>query len=561
MSAEPSTTATADGPAPAGPAGVSRTGLDVRDLGWFRPLAGDYAGNYDNVAALYAGNPQAPEAWRAAVQRAQQRARTPQDIARVIADQQSGRGAPPEARAAGALLADPLTVAVVTGQQAGAFGGPLFTLLKAVTAIQLARKTATVQGCPAVAVFWVDAEDHDWEEVGSCTVLDAAFHPRTVTLAAPEGAGELPVAALTLDERIAQSVAEIQSALAPTDFTASVVEALNAAWRPGAGMADAFARWLESVLGRYGLIVFDSSDKAAKPLAGSVFVRELTHPGHTAQLATDAGRELAARGHQPQVTPHPDSVALFHLNGDRSPVRRVDAGFAVGEQQYTADALIEEAQNHPERFSPNVLLRPIVQDTLFPTIAYVAGPSELAYLGQLGAVYEHFGIPMPLIYPRATATLIDAAAARFLSKYKVPIEDLQQQDESTLNRLLHAQLPEEVEQSLTDAESTLRRTMQRVIEAMPAIDPTLAGAARTTLGKMEHDLRGLQSKVIQGAKRRDETLRRQFMRAQAQIFPLGHLQERTLGVPFFLNRYGPALVDRLLTELPLDLGKHWVMTI
>ena len=208
-----------------------------------------------------------------------------------------------------------------------------------------------------------------------------------------------------------------------------------------------------------------------------------------------------------------------------------------------------------------MLLRPIVQDTLFPTIAYVAGPSELAYLGQLGGVYQHFGIPMPLMYPRATATLIDAGAARFLSRYNLPIDALQQPDESALNRLLQAQLPVEVEQSLSDADASIRRSMQRVIDAMPALDPTLAGAAKTTLGRMEHDLRGLQSKVIHGAKKRDETLRRQFTRAQAQIFPLGHPQERTLGVVFFLNKYGPALVDRLLEELPVDLGRHWVMTI
>ena len=561
MSAEPSTTVKADGPATAEPAGVSRTGLDVRRFAWFRPLAGDYAYNFANVSSLYAGDPQSPDAWRQAVERAQRRPRNPGDIANVIAGQQTRRSAPPEARAAGALLADPATVAVVTGQQAGALGGPLFTLLKAVTAIQLARKASVDHSCPAVAIFWVDAEDHDWEEVGSCTVLDEAFQPRTVTLAAPEGAGELPVAALTLDDRIEQALSGMESALAATDFTPSVLQALRGAWKPGAGMADAFARWLETVLGPYGLIVFDSSDPAAKPLASEVFVRELTQPGHTAQLATSAGHELAARGHQPQVTPQPDSVALFHLNGDRRPIRRQGDGFLVGEDRYPAVALVQEARSHPGRFSPNVLLRPIVQDTLFPTVAYVAGPSELAYLGQLAGVYRHFGVPMPLMYPRATATLIDAAAARFLRKYGVPIEDLQQQDESALNRLLHAQLPEEVEHSLSEAESSVRQTLQRVIEALPAIDPTLAGAARTTLGKMEHDLRGLRSKVIQGAKRRDETLRRQFTRAQAQIFPLGHPQERTLGVVFFLNRYGPALVDRLLAELPLELGKHWVMRI
>jgi bacillithiol synthase len=176
-------------------------------------------------------------------------------------------------------------------------------------------------------------------------------------------------------------------------------------------------------------------------------------------------------------------------------------------------------------------------------------------------VYSQFGIPMPLMFPRGSATLVDSSTARFLSKYEFPLADLRPQDESGLNRLLQAQLPPEVEQSLTDAEAAIRTALQRVIDAMPALDPTLAGAAKTTVGKMEHDLRSLHSKVIQAAKRRDETLRRQFTRAQAQIFPLGHPQERTLGVVFFLNRYGPALVDRLLDELPLEMGRHWVLTV
>jgi uncharacterized protein YllA (UPF0747 family) len=249
------------------------------------------------------------------------------------------------------------------------------------------------------------------------------------------------------------------------------------------------------------------------------------------------------------------------MNGARTAIRRHDDGFAIGERVVPADRLIEEARSSPSHFSPNVLLRSVVQDSLFPTIAYVPGPSELAYLGQLGGVYEHFGVPMPLLHPRATATLIDSAAARFLQRYELPIEALQPQDEAALNRLLESQLPESIEHAMKDAQDSVHRSMQRLAEAMPDLDPTLAGAARTTLGKMEHELRGLHAKVIHAAKRRDETLRRQFGRAQAQVFPLGHPQERTLGIAFFLNRYGPAAVDRLLAELPLDLGYHWVVTI
>jgi uncharacterized protein YllA (UPF0747 family) len=233
----------------------------------------------------------------------------------------------------------------------------------------------------------------------------------------------------------------------------------------------------------------------------------------------------------------------------------------IGDQNYAPASLIQQATTAPSTFSPNVLLRPVVQDSLFPTVCYVAGPNELAYLGQLRLIYDRFGVPMPLMYPRASATLLDSAALRFLQKYKLPLEALQPQDESALNHLLESQIPAAVEESFANASHAIESSMGRLIQAMPAVDPTLEGAAKSTLGRMQHDLSTLHSKLIQAAKRRDETLRRQYMRTRALAFPLGHAQERTIGFVSFLNQYGPALIDRLDDELPLDLGHHWVVSI
>jgi len=165
------------------------------------------------------------------------------------------------------------------------------------------------------------------------------------------------------------------------------------------------------------------------------------------------------------------------------------------------------------------------------------------------------------MYPRATATLLDSAAVRFLTKYKLPIEALQAQDEAALNELLKAQIPPIVEDSFADASRAIDEQMTRLVQTVPALDPTLEGAAKSTLGRMQHDLQTLHGKVIQAAKRRDETLRRQFMHARALAFPDGHAQERTIGFVSFLNQYGPALVERLDEELPLDMGRHWIVTI
>jgi bacillithiol biosynthesis cysteine-adding enzyme BshC len=535
--------------------------VDVRRFPWIRPLAGDYAYNFTKVGSLYAGNPIEPDAWRDAVARAQHKARDRAAVVSLLQAQQEQRNAPPAARAAVARLADPASVAVVTGQQAGAFGGPLFTLLKALTALQLARRTERDLKVPVAAVFWVDAEDHDWEEVRSCTVLDAEFQPRTVTLPDLEGAGELPIAQLKLDPGVERTIDELASVLQQTEFTSQVIAEIRAAWKPGTGMARAFATWIETLLGPHGLVVFESADPRAKPLVADVFSKELASPGRTAALAAEAGESLAARGHAPQVVLQPDSVALFSLDEGRRPIKRQGDQLVIGEMVHTSEALARDAAARPGGFSPNVLLRPIVQDTLFPTICYVAGPSELAYLGQLRGVYEQFGVPMPLMFPRTTATLLDSGAARFLEKYDVPFLDLRTPDESALNKLLEAQLPATVEESLRAAAAQTQQSMARVVEALPSLDPTLAGAAKTTLGKMEHELQSLHSKVIHAAKKRDETLRRQFVRAQAQAFPHGHPQERTLGVVYFLNKYGPGLVDLLLEELPIDLGQHWLVTL
>jgi bacillithiol biosynthesis cysteine-adding enzyme BshC len=336
---------------------------------------------------------------------------------------------------------------------------------------------------------------------------------------------------------------------------------LRRAYAPGIGMADAFGRWMEDVLGNRGLIVYDSSDAASKPIVSDVFARELSNPGHTVKLAALAGSDLTARGYHAQVHAQDDSLALFYLEGGRRAIRQQDGRFLVGDHQYAAPALVEQATSQPAGFSPNVLLRPIVQDTIFPTICYVAGPNELAYLGQLRGVYAHFGVPMPLFYPRASATVLDSAALRFLTKYKLPLEALQAQDEAALNELLKTQIPPVVEESFAEAEKAIEAQMARLIAAMPALDPTLEGAARSTLERMQRDLQTLHGKMIQAAKRRDETLRRQFIHARALAFPGGHAQERTVGFLSFLNQYGPALVDRLDEELPLDLGRHWIVTI
>jgi uncharacterized protein YllA (UPF0747 family) len=201
-----------------------------------------------------------------------------------------------------------------------------------------------------------------------------------------------------------------------------------------------------------------------------------------------------------------------------------------------------------------------VQDTLFPTICYVAGPSELAYHAQLGGIYEAFGVERPLLASRASATLLDSAAVRFLDRHDLPFESLQARDDSALNRLLEALLPASVEQTFDDTERLTTEQAARLREVVIAVDPTLAGAVDTTLDRIRDTLKTLHNKILQARKKKDETLRRQFVRTRNLTFPDGSPQERVLSVAFFVNRCGPGLSDRLLDALPALVDRHYLIT-
>jgi len=363
-----------------------------------------------------------------------------------------------------------------------------------------------------------------------------------------------------LDPYVDTTIDELEQRLAPTEFTAALMASFRRHYRSGNGVSRAFAGWIEEILGPEGLVVFEAEDPKAKPLVASLFVREFTHPCETSRSARIAGQAMAALGHSAQIDPSEDMVCLFYLDGQsRRPIRCRDGQFTIGEDACDAVALAREAADHPERFSPNVLLRPLVQDTLFPTVCYVAGPSELAYQAQLGEAYRANDLPQPLLASRASATILDAAATKFLDRFGLALEALQPQDDSALNRLLQGQLPPELETLFAELGADIEDGTARLKPSVAAVDPTLAGAVDTTRDRIRETLKTLQSKIVQASKKKDDTLRRQFIRTRTLVFPGGSPQERVLGSAFFLNRYGPAFTARLLEALPALPTAHYVI--
>jgi bacillithiol biosynthesis cysteine-adding enzyme BshC len=417
----------------------------------------------------------------------------------------------------------------------------------------------------AVPVFWVEAEDHDWEEVRTATVLDRDFTVASLTLHALDGAGERSVGSLTLDAGIDQMISALEQLLAPTEFTAEVLGALRRRYAGGASLGTACAGWFDDLLGQHGLVVFESNDPAAKPAVADLFARELASPSRAAALVAESAAEMSRLGHAPQVEPAADAVCLFYVSdAGRQPIKRQGADYLIGETVRTASDLAAEASAHPERFSPNVLLRPLVQDRLFPTVCYVGGPSELAYQAELGSLYRELGVERPLLASRTSATLVDSAAGRFLDRHDVPYEAFQAQDELALNKLLESQLPPSVDRAIEAIGEYVGARADELKATVESIDPTLAGVVDTTFDRIRGTLDTMQTKIVQASKKKDDTLRRQFIRTRALLFPDGHPQERLLNVAFFVNRYGLAIGDRLLDALPsaLDAGHaHYIVSL
>jgi bacillithiol biosynthesis cysteine-adding enzyme BshC len=547
-------------------AGTVRASIELSRLPWIRPLVAAYTTRFSSVAPLFAGDPADPSAWRRIIAEVQRAPRDRAALVDLLQAQLDRRDAPAAARANAGRLLDPSAVAVVTGQQAGLFGGPLYTLLKAVSTIQLARRAERDHGVPVVPIFWVESDDHDWAEVKSATILDEHFARHTIAMPDPEGAGVRPVGALMLDAGVDAAIASLESSLAPSEFTAEVLAALRRCYRAGVGMGTAFAAWIETLLGGEGLVVFESNDPRGKALASGVFTRELESPGRTASLAREGGDLMRSLGHVPQAEPADGGISLFYVdrrrNGQsRTAIKRDGQSFVVGGTRHDDAAMRAEAAAHPDRFSPNVLLRPIVQDALFPTVCYVGGPSELAYQAQLREVYRAFELPAPLLWPRASATILDSAAIRFLDRSGIAFESLQAQDDAALNHLMERLLPAGLDRNLDEVDALAAARLDAVRAAVVGIDPTLGGAIDTTRTRIRDTVETLRAKIVGAAKRKDETLRRQFQRTRALAFPGGQPQERALNVTFFVNRYGLAVGARLIDALPIDGGRHFLLTL
>jgi bacillithiol biosynthesis cysteine-adding enzyme BshC len=481
-------------------------------------------------------------------------------LADVLAEQNAGWGNEDAAvRSSIDALRSPDGVAVVTGQQLGLFGGPLYTVYKAVTAVQLARQMAEETGRAVVPVFWLAGEDHDFDEVRATVVLSGND---PVRVALPEDDARTPVGRRELGDDVAGAVDALAEALRETEFSPELMEAVRAAYRPGATMRDAFARLMRHLFAGSGLVFCSPDDARLKRLVADVFRHEIEHHEETLERLTATSDDLDAAGFHRQVTPLPVNLFLMEDEGRFTVDPAEGGGFELRglDRSYSKDELLALLDAEPERFSPNVVLRPILEDRLLPTAAYVAGPGEASYYAQLRGVYDLFDVPMPVVYPRASVTLVESKVQNVLDQYDLSVDDFGGDIETLLRRLVIELSEHDVEGAFGDATRQLHETVNALKSVAADVDATLGKSADALRAALQNELAGLRDRVVRAEKRNHEVVRERLGKAAAGLYPTGTLQERLLSPLYVLNKYGP-LVPRWVDGLDLDTTAHQIVEL
>ncbi len=441
------------------------------------------------------------------------------------------------------LLSRPGTVAVVTGQQVGLFGGPAYSVYKALTAVKLARSLSDA-GIPAVPVFWCATEDHDFEEVRHVWIFDGASRP--VRLSVEAASGGAPAGAVAPGEF---PLAALREALSEFPFGEEVANGIAAHYRPGRTMGEAFRGWMAALLQPFELLFLDPLRPAVRKLAAPLLGRAAELSSELTEAVADRSRALLGAGYHSQVQVTPGAPLFFALsNGKRTPLRESPNGF-----QPLIDA--------PETISPNALLRPVMQDFILPVAAHVAGPAEIAYLAQSQVLYEKLGVPQPVEWPRAGFTLLDARSAKVMDRYGLTLSTILAGEETVAEAIARRRIPSELASAFDAARRQVREALAALRAPIAAFDSTLAAALDKSSAKMLYQLAKIERKTGREVLRRQEAASADAARLSRLVAPHRHLQERFYSIVPFVAWHGTGLISRLYSHIRLDSPDHILLPL
>ena len=446
-------------------------------------------------------------------------------------------------------IARPDTVAIVTGQQVGLFSGPAYTVYKALTAIRIAQDL-TDSGTPAVPVFWLATEDHDFAEVNHAWVFGADYQPRRLAVASDAENGHRPVGDLRVPE---WPLDALRDALAGLPFAEEALDLICKAYQPGATMGSAFAQFIREVFGSYGLLIVDPMAPDFRKLAAPILSEAVDRMPEFIPALKERGKELVERGYHAQVLVDDDTSLVFLLeNGRRIPLRRSNGNYVAQTRRISASELAADGA----RLSPNALLRPVVQDFMLPTAAYVGGPAELAYLAQSRVLYERLLGRQPVAFPRAGFTLIDERAHKKMERYGLAPTNLLTGDQALIDFIGKRLIPSELRKRLDDTRASVSSALDTLSGDLHRFDITLAAALETSRRKIEYQIGKIARKTASEIMNKDQQARRDALSLHGLVFPEKHLQERLYSIVPLLARFGPGLVGEIHDAIRIECPDH-----
>lgn len=452
---------------------------------------------------------------------------------------------------------------ILTGQQVGLFGGPLYTPLKAATAIARAR-TATAAGKPHAAIFWLATEDHDFAEINHVVFPGKRELRKLVYTAAP--ASEIPAGSIVINETIAPLLDEAAELIGWSD----AVEALNAAYQPGRTFAQAFADFYAKVFAAQGLLIFDAASAEVHSLGAPVLAAAIERADELHAALEERNRALEAAGYHAQVAVAPGSSLLFLIDETthaRQALKRTPPSasepnglWQAGRTRYSTADLRAILAAEPHRISPSALLRPVFQDFLFSTSLTIGGPAEIAYFAQSAVLFERILNRATPAQPRFSATLIQPAIGDLLHRHELAPERVFSEREDSLAQLLAARaMPIEGKRKLAAAGNALAAELTEVVDWMTRLDSGLGRSAERSAGKMRYQMNRLRRLAANFQLEKEAALRRHAQAIVQSLHPEGALQERLHGAAWYFGRHGLGLAEELVTHAADPTPGHAIL--
>jgi len=450
--------------------------------------------------------------------------------------------------------------AVVTGQQVGLFGGPVFSIYKALTAIKLARE-ATSAGIESVPVFWLATEDHDLAEINHIEIPGPDYIPTRIETPT-RGLPDAPVGSIAFGAEIETVVAQAVELLGPSEAT----DVLSDCYRPGETFGSAFARLFTRLFAEHGVILLDASDPELHRIAEPLYRAAIERARDLDAALLARGKELESAGYHQQVKVTGSSTLLFTFrDGARVPIHlRANGGgqdFVIGEERIPEAELLRRISAAPHHFSANVLLRPVVQDYLLPTLSYAGGAAEVAYFAQAAVVYEALlGRTTPIV-PRFSATIIEQKVEALLERYRLRLNDLFHGPEKLRELLATHALPGDLQVAFDRAEGSIEKSVREIEGVLSRLDITLVDAAKRAGSKMHYQLNRLRSRAARAELMKSEILARHAALLSNALYPGKTLQEREIAGLYFIARYGRGLLDQLFETIHTACLDHQIISL